>query len=115
MTNGRVGKKLFGEETRKRGRSGREWVNGVREKMGWKILGGRKVRSERKDGIGWECSGRVEGRGRSEVIGLETFLGVGEDVGWVKKRERVSSVRRVPGRRPRPKAGRGGGGQKFWI
>jgi hypothetical protein len=54
-----VGKKLFVEETRKRGRSGREWVNGVREKMGWKILGGRKVRSERKDGIGWECSGRV--------------------------------------------------------
>ena len=80
-------------------------ANGVREKMGWKILGGRKVRSERKDGIGWECSGRVEGRGRSEVIGLETFLGVGEDVGWVKKRERVSFVRRVPGRRPgrRPK------------
>ncbi len=64
--------------------------------MGWKILGGRKVRSERKDGIGWECSGRVEGRGRSEMIGLETFFGVGEDVGWVKKRERVSSVRRVP-------------------
>ena len=32
---------MFGEETRKRGRSGREWVNGVREKMGWKILGGR--------------------------------------------------------------------------
>ena len=53
---------MFGEETRKHVGSGREWANGVREKMGWKIFGGRRVGSERREGIGWECSGRVETR-----------------------------------------------------
>ncbi len=45
---------MFGEETRKRVGSGREWANGVREKMGWKIFGGRKVGSERtgESGLG---------------------------------------------------------------
>ncbi len=54
------------------------WTNGAREKMGWKKFGRRRVGSERREGIGWKCSGRVEGRGRSEVIGLGAFLGVGE-------------------------------------
>ena len=77
---------MFGEETRKRVGSGREWANGVREKMGWKIFGGRKVGSERREGIGWECSGRVEGRGKREVLGLGAVSGVGERVGREKKK-----------------------------
>ncbi len=52
----------------------------MRKKIGWKIFGSKKVGSERREGIGWECSGRVEGRGRSEVIGLGAISGVGERV-----------------------------------
>ena len=42
--------------------SGREWANGVREKMGWKIFGGRKVGSERREGIVCDlvCDWRIQ-------------------------------------------------------
>jgi hypothetical protein len=61
-------------------------TNGLREKIGWKEFGRRRVRSERRERIGWKCSERVEGRGRSEGIGLGAVSGVGERVGRGKNR-----------------------------
>ena len=84
------------------------WTNGAREKMGWKKFGRRRVGSERREGIGWECSGRVEGRGRSEVIGLGAVSGVGERV-RVRVRVRVRCRVRVRVRVRQDK--RGGGGE----
>ncbi len=49
-------KKLFGEEARKRVRSDMVGTNGVREKMRWKEFGRRRVRSARRERIGWKCS-----------------------------------------------------------
>jgi hypothetical protein len=54
--------------------------------MGWKEFGRRRVRSERRESIGWKFSERVEGRGRSEGIGLGAVSGVGERVRRGKKR-----------------------------